>query len=189
MLKRFPHNFLKSQASRKLRIGSGVHSVSRSLFYSSVRNIHHTSTAGSAAAANGESTSNMQGFLQTSDNSELKNTFYQRKLPEQLIKISSPQGKQLFREAMDAGQTEGFFPLTGAFASQSSPSYCGPSSRNVDLICECWHFYTLCLLIARQWLLFSMRWMWIPKKFGKVPGDGTLVCVTSAGLFLYFFNF
>jgi len=98
------------------------------LFYSSVRNIHHTSTAGSAAAANGESTSNMQGFLQTSDNSELKNTFYQRKLPEQLIKISSPQGKQLFREAMDAGQTEGFFPLTGAFASQSSPSYCGPSS-------------------------------------------------------------
>ncbi|KAI8987098.1 Phytochelatin synthase-domain-containing protein [Pilobolus umbonatus] len=59
---------------------------------------------------------------------DLKNTFYQRELPSTLTRFSSPEGKKLFREAMDAAQAEGFFPLTGNFTTQSEPAYCGPSS-------------------------------------------------------------
>ncbi|KAG1467121.1 hypothetical protein G6F46_000170 [Rhizopus delemar] len=59
---------------------------------------------------------------------DLKNTFYQRELPVTLVRFASPEGKKLFREAMDDGYAEGFFPLTGNFTTQSEPSYCGPSS-------------------------------------------------------------
>ncbi|OBZ90008.1 Glutathione gamma-glutamylcysteinyltransferase [Choanephora cucurbitarum] len=59
---------------------------------------------------------------------DLKNTFYQRELPTDLIRFASPEGKRLFREAMDDGHAEGFFPLTGNFTPQSEPAYCGPSS-------------------------------------------------------------
>ncbi|KAI9478177.1 MAG: Phytochelatin synthase-domain-containing protein [Benjaminiella poitrasii] len=61
-------------------------------------------------------------------NDDLKNTFYQRELPNTLVRFASPEGKKLFREAMDDGQAEGFFPLTGNFTTQSEPAYCGPSS-------------------------------------------------------------
>ncbi|ORX54983.1 Phytochelatin-domain-containing protein [Hesseltinella vesiculosa] len=60
--------------------------------------------------------------------SDLQNTFYQRQLPTSLIRFSSDHGKRLFREAMEAGHAEGFFPLTGNFTTQSEPAYCGPSS-------------------------------------------------------------
>ena len=134
MLKRLPQTYYKLlQLSTRINIGTRVQSSKQPLFYHSVRSIWQTPRANSEAAANGDSVGNTKAFLQPSDNLELKNTFYQRKLPETLIKISSAQGKQLFREAMDAGQTEGFFPLTGAFASQSSPSYCGPSSCKIYL--------------------------------------------------------
>ncbi|KAI8991776.1 Phytochelatin synthase-domain-containing protein [Mycotypha africana] len=59
---------------------------------------------------------------------DLKNTFYQRELPSTLVRFASPEGKKLFREAMDEGHAEGFFPLTGNFTTQSEPAYCGPSS-------------------------------------------------------------
>ncbi|GAA5805285.1 hypothetical protein HPULCUR_010800 [Helicostylum pulchrum] len=59
---------------------------------------------------------------------DLKNTFYQRELPTTLVRFASPEGKKLFREAMDEGNAEGFFPLTGNFTTQSEPAYCGPSS-------------------------------------------------------------
>lgn len=62
---------------------------------------------------------------------DLKNTFYQRELPTSLTRFASPEGKKLFREAMDDGHAEGFFPLTGNFTTQSEPAYCGPSS------CKC----------------------------------------------------
>lgn len=59
---------------------------------------------------------------------DLKNTFYQRELPTTLVRFASPEGKLLFKEAMDSGHAEGFFPLTGNFTTQSEPAYCGPSS-------------------------------------------------------------
>ncbi|RCH85033.1 hypothetical protein CU098_003395 [Rhizopus stolonifer] len=62
------------------------------------------------------------------NNDDLKNTFYQRELPTDLVRFASVEGKRLFREAMDDGHAEGFFPLTGNFTPQSEPAYCGPSS-------------------------------------------------------------
>jgi hypothetical protein len=59
---------------------------------------------------------------------DLKHTFYQKELPTSLTRFASPEGKKLFREAMDDGHAEGFFPLTGNFTTQSEPAYCGPSS-------------------------------------------------------------
>jgi glutathione gamma-glutamylcysteinyltransferase len=61
-------------------------------------------------------------------NDDIKDTFYQRELPQQLVRLSSPEGKRLFRESMDEGYAEGFFPLTGNFTTQSEPAYCGPGS-------------------------------------------------------------
>lgn len=68
---------------------------------------------------------------------DLKNTFYQRELPSSLVRFASPEGKKLFREAMDDGHAEGFFPLTGNFTTQSEPAYCGPSS------CKYFIFFTI----------------------------------------------
>lgn len=64
----------------------------------------------------------------TDSNDDLTNTFYQRDLPSSLVRFASPEGKKLFREAMDENHAEGFFPLTGNFTTQSEPAYCGPSS-------------------------------------------------------------
>ncbi|RUP51260.1 Phytochelatin synthase-domain-containing protein [Jimgerdemannia flammicorona] len=64
----------------------------------------------------------------TGKDSVLESTFYQRKLPSELVRFSSAEGKALFREAMDQGHAEGFFSLTGNFTTQSEPAYCGPSS-------------------------------------------------------------
>ncbi|KAL0079976.1 Phytochelatin synthase-domain-containing protein [Phycomyces blakesleeanus] len=61
-------------------------------------------------------------------NPDLETTFYQRELPANLVRLASPEGKQLFRDAMENGQAEGFFPLSGNYTTQSEPSYCGPSS-------------------------------------------------------------
>lgn len=81
-------------------------------------------------------TSAFQDLLGLSSPSpDLKNTFYQRQLPETLVRFSSNQGKQLFRSAMEAGHAEGFFPLTGNFTTQSEPAYCGPSSCKLTCIC------------------------------------------------------
>jgi len=128
MLKRLPRNLSKLQFPHSSYGTTRTHVVHRGLFYNSLRTLSQTTIVESEPLAKGDDTADVKHLVRNAENSELQNTFYQRKLPEQLIKISTPHGKQLFREAMDAGQTEGFFPLTGAFASQSSPSYCGPSS-------------------------------------------------------------
>ena len=43
-----------------------------------------------------------------------------------MIEFSSPHGRKLFREALDAGYMEGFFPLIEQFHMQSEPAFCGP---------------------------------------------------------------
>ncbi|KAG0300220.1 hypothetical protein BGZ98_009361 [Dissophora globulifera] len=62
------------------------------------------------------------------DDSNLRNSFYRRKLPEHLVSFTSPEGKQLFREMLEEGYGEGYFNLVGNFTTQSEPAYCGPSS-------------------------------------------------------------
>lgn len=55
-------------------------------------------------------------------------SFHKRPLPSNLIGLSSPLGKTLFREALDDGGMECYFPLAEQFVTQSEPSYCSVSS-------------------------------------------------------------
>jgi len=55
-------------------------------------------------------------------------TVYRRPLPPALIPFSSEVGRALFREALDAGQLEAFFPLIEQFHTQSDPAFCGLGS-------------------------------------------------------------
>jgi glutathione gamma-glutamylcysteinyltransferase len=55
-------------------------------------------------------------------------TLYRRKLPIDAIAFSSPEGRELFAEALAAQGMGGYFPLAEQFHTQSDPSYCGPGS-------------------------------------------------------------
>ncbi|KAJ4726928.1 Phytochelatin Synthase, Glutathione gamma-glutamylcysteinyltransferase [Melia azedarach] len=60
--------------------------------------------------------------------------FYRRVLPSPpATEFASPQGKQLFREALDGGTMEGFFKLVSYYQTQSEPAYCGLASLAVVL--------------------------------------------------------
>lgn len=56
---------------------------------------------------------------------EHKVSFYRRSLPPFLTAFNSPEGRSLFREAMDRGHVENYFDLVGNFTSQNEPAYCG----------------------------------------------------------------
>lgn len=55
-------------------------------------------------------------------------TWYRRPLPDALIPFSSPRGRALFREALEAGTLESFFPLIEQFHTQADPAFCGLAS-------------------------------------------------------------
>ncbi|KAK9817938.1 hypothetical protein WJX72_004545 [[Myrmecia] bisecta] len=56
-------------------------------------------------------------------------TFYKRQLPSPpAIAFSSPEGKQLFAEALLGGTMEGFFKLIEQFRTQDEPAFCGLAS-------------------------------------------------------------
>jgi glutathione gamma-glutamylcysteinyltransferase len=59
---------------------------------------------------------------------EAVTSLYRRPLPGTLVPFSSPEGRVLFREALDAGTLESFFPLIEQFHTQSDPAYCGLGS-------------------------------------------------------------
>mmetsp|Transcript_2273 Transcript_2273/g.5158 ORF Transcript_2273/g.5158 Transcript_2273/m.5158 type:complete len:349 (-) Transcript_2273:172-1218(-) len=56
-----------------------------------------------------------------------RRSFYQRKLPEQLLGFSSPEGRKRFLESATSGQAEAYFPLAEQFITQIEPAFCGPS--------------------------------------------------------------
>ena len=58
----------------------------------------------------------------------LANTFHKRILPTALISLSSPEGRRLFKEALDLGGMESYFALSEQFVTQSEPSFCALSS-------------------------------------------------------------
>ncbi|KAI8390156.1 Phytochelatin synthase-domain-containing protein [Blakeslea trispora] len=122
---------------RKSMVCRSRHIPTNSLYLSSrylVTSTQEASKLDSSIHKDQTATSAFQDLLGVSspkDNGlgdDLKNTFYQRTLPTDLVRFASPEGKRLFREAMDDGHAEGFFPLTGNFTTQSEPAYCGPSS-------------------------------------------------------------
>lgn len=55
-------------------------------------------------------------------------SFHKRPLPKELIALSSPEGRKLFREALDEGGMESYFPLAEQFITQSEPSFCSIST-------------------------------------------------------------
>ncbi len=56
-----------------------------------------------------------------------------RPLPDTLVKMSSPEGKVLFREALALGGMEGYFALAENFITQAEPSYCSVSTLTMVL--------------------------------------------------------
>ncbi|TGZ83963.1 Phytochelatin-domain-containing protein [Ascodesmis nigricans] len=53
-------------------------------------------------------------------------SFYMRKLPsEKLVGYETPEGKTLFRHALEEANLEAFFPLSQQFLTQNEPAYCG----------------------------------------------------------------
>ncbi|XP_058101558.1 glutathione gamma-glutamylcysteinyltransferase 1-like [Magnolia sinica] len=59
---------------------------------------------------------------------------YRRVLPSPpAIEFASSEGKQLFNEALQNGNMEGFFKLISYFQTQSEPAYCGLASLSVVL--------------------------------------------------------
>jgi glutathione gamma-glutamylcysteinyltransferase len=60
-------------------------------------------------------------------------TIYRRPLPDDLVAFSSAEGKRLFREALERGDMEGWFPLAEQFHTQADPAFCGLGSLVVAL--------------------------------------------------------
>jgi glutathione gamma-glutamylcysteinyltransferase len=61
-------------------------------------------------------------------NKEPANSFYKRQLPDGCIAFHSPEGKGLFKSALDEGHLESYFSLSLQFLTQSEPAYCGLGS-------------------------------------------------------------
>jgi len=59
-----------------------------------------------------------------------RRSFYKRQLPRDLIPFASPEGKRIFRDALEDGSVESFFPLVQHFQTQSEP---GASRRTTPL--------------------------------------------------------
>ena len=60
-------------------------------------------------------------------------TLYRRPLPADAVAFSSPEGRQIFAEALADGGLQGYFPLAEQFHTQSDPSFCGLGSLVVAL--------------------------------------------------------
>jgi glutathione gamma-glutamylcysteinyltransferase len=59
--------------------------------------------------------------------------FYRRPLPAELVPFASPAGRALFREALAAGDLEGWFALAEQFHTQADPAFCGLGTLVVAL--------------------------------------------------------
>ncbi len=58
-------------------------------------------------------------------NTEPKDSFYRRPLPEGLVSFTSMEGRRLLREALTAGDAEAFYPLVAHLHTQAEPAWCG----------------------------------------------------------------
>lgn len=77
-------------------------------------------------------------------------SFYRRTLPSPCIAFSSPEGRELFREALADGTMEGYFPLAEQFHTQAEPAFCGLGTLVVVL-------NALAIDPGRQW---HGPWRW-----------------------------
>jgi glutathione gamma-glutamylcysteinyltransferase len=99
-----------------------------------IKRYHNTATSVKCCSIPSESKSTGHNNISNINNNENNNiiekitTFHKRPLPQSLIGLSSLQGKVLFKEALNLGGMESFFPLSEQFITQSEPSFCALSS-------------------------------------------------------------
>lgn len=55
-------------------------------------------------------------------------TFHKREMPSNLVALSSVDGRRMFRESLDNGDMESYFPLSEQFLTQSEPAFCSLTS-------------------------------------------------------------
>lgn len=60
--------------------------------------------------------------------SHLTRSFFRRPLPSHLVSFTSPEGKVLFKEALEKGTIENYFHLAGNFTTQTETAFCGLGS-------------------------------------------------------------
>jgi glutathione gamma-glutamylcysteinyltransferase len=63
----------------------------------------------------------------------MNETLYRRLLPSDHTEFSSPEGQQLFAEALASGGLDGYFKLAEQFHTQADPRFCGLGSLVVAL--------------------------------------------------------
>src|ERR1700693_238407 len=63
----------------------------------------------------------------------MEHTLYRRRLPSDAIACSSPEGRQVFAEALATEGLNGYFRLAEQFHTQSDPAFCGLGSLVVAL--------------------------------------------------------
>lgn len=74
---------------------------------------------------------------------EMTKTFYRKPLPDHLISFTSPEGREIFKEALSAGTLENYFDLVGNFAHQTE-SAC-----------------TKCMCIVLRFIFGNRLWTWV----------------------------
>ncbi|XP_052211375.1 glutathione gamma-glutamylcysteinyltransferase 3-like isoform X2 [Diospyros lotus] len=97
-------------------------------------------------------------------------TFYRRVLPSPpAIDFASPEGEELFVEALSTGSMEGFFKLISYYQTQSEPAYCGLASLAMVL-------NSLAIDPGRKW---KGPWRWFDdsmldccEPLGKIKEEG-----------------
>ena len=72
-------------------------------------------------------------LMDKEDTEAYKKSFHRRQLPSCCVSLSSDLGRHYFRESLNAGTMEGYFSISEAYQTQSSPSYCGIASLTVAL--------------------------------------------------------
>jgi glutathione gamma-glutamylcysteinyltransferase len=63
----------------------------------------------------------------------MEGTFHRRKLGGSSISFSSPEGKDIFKQALAEGNMEGYFLLAEHFVTQGHPAFCGIGSLTMAL--------------------------------------------------------
>ncbi|KAI8471447.1 MAG: Phytochelatin synthase-domain-containing protein [Monoraphidium minutum] len=107
----------------------------------------------------------------------VKKTFYKRVLPcPPAIEFSSPEGRQVFQEALQAGTMTGFFKLIEQLSTQDEPAFCGLASLAMVL-------NALAIDPRRTW---KGSWRWFHEKLldcclplDKVAAEGIAACLAK----------
>ncbi|GAX75692.1 hypothetical protein CEUSTIGMA_g3135.t1 [Chlamydomonas eustigma] len=97
--------------------------------------IHLYSISGAGSVQPSQSTATpIVGVTALQTGSGFRRTFYKRHLPSPpAIAFSSPQGRQIFQEALMGGTLGGFFKLMEQFSMQDEPAFCGLTSLTMVL--------------------------------------------------------